>query len=216
MKNNDYHNEWFRNYLLPENYGKIVKKIGLHMSGGVDSALMAYLTAKFIYDNNLKDVKIVPVHGWNRKEKSYFYSPTVVRNILNVIRPLFPTVQIDNVYLYAYDKLEGDTKSKYALPNIQLLHKEKIVDGFAYGSTREPPAEDLKEMGIESIGRTELIRKGGPVGAYTKKDVAELYNKHNLMDNLFPVTVSCVGNEPITHCKICWWCKERYWAFGRY
>ena len=117
------------------------------MSGGVDSALMAYLTAKFIYDNNLKDVKIVPVHGWNRKEKSYFYSPTVVRNILKVIRPLFPTVQIDNVYLYAYDKLEGDTKSKYALPNIQLLHKEKIVDGFAYGSTREPPAEDFERNG---------------------------------------------------------------------
>ena len=107
--------------------------------------------------------------------------------------------------------------SPITLPTIQLVSKgEKIVDEFAYRSTREPPAKDLKKMEIESIGRTALIRRGGPMGAYTKKYVAELYKKYNLMDNLFPITVSCINDLPIGACKKCWWCKERYWAFGRY
>ena len=51
------------------------------------------------------------------------------------------------------------------------------------------------------------------------------------MDDLFPVTRSCERlGEPegkiftteedffANSCKAeeCWWCKERYWAFGRY
>ena len=205
-----YYKEWLQLSLIDRE----CKKIGLHISGGLDSALMTFLTAKFIYDNNLS-AKIVPIHGWDVKRK-HSYSPNTVKNILNVLRPMFSTVQIDDVHLYAYDKLSGEKKSKYSTPLLRLLYREKIVDEFAYGSTREPPIQDLKEMGIESIGRTAQIRSGGPMGAYTKKDIAELYKKYNLMDNLFPLTVSCVMDEPSGACKECWWCKERYWAFGRY
>ena len=208
----DYHNEWLEIKILgPEN----CKKMGSHMSGGTDSALMTFLMAKFIYDNNLKDVKIVPVHGWDIR-RQHSYSPTAVRNILNIIRPLFPTVQIDDLYIYAYNKISGEDKSKYARPVIQLLYKERMVDVFAYGATREPPNQDLEKMQIESLGRTAPIRSGGPMGAYTKKYVAELYEKYNLMDNLLPVTVSCIGDLPTGACEKCWWCKEKYWAFGRY
>ena len=42
-----------------------------------------------------------------------------------------------------------------------------------------------------------------------------------LLDSLFPLTYSCEGSIEATkhhtqHCKKCWWCQERYWAFGRY
>tara|TARA_Y100000296_G_C5059198_1_gene198891 strand:+ start:44 stop:676 length:633 start_codon:yes stop_codon:yes gene_type:complete len=210
MKN--YHNTWLEIKVLGEN----CKKLGSHMSGGTDSALMTFLMAKFIEDNDLKNVKIVPVHGWDiRRQNSY--SPTTVRNILNVIRPLFPTVQIDDLYIYAYNKIGGEDKSKYARPVIRLLHTENLVDVFAYGATKEPPFKDLVDLEIESLGRTEKIRDGGPMGAYTKKYVAELYEKYNLMDNLLPVTVSCIDDLPDGKpCKKCWWCKEKYWAFGRY
>ena len=81
---------------------------------------------------------------------------------------------------------------------------------FAYGATKEPPFKDLVDLEIESLGRTEKIRDGGPMGAYTKKYVAELYEKYNLMDNLLPVTVSCIDDLPDGKpCKKCWWCKYR-------
>ena len=41
------------------------------------------------------------------------------------------------------------------------------------------------------------------------------------MDNLFPITWSCISygdkTDYWTHpCKTCWWCKEKLWAFGSY
>lgn len=208
----NYHNKWLEIKLLKNKR----KKLGSHMSGGVDSALMTFLMAKFIYDNDLKDTKIVPVHGWDVR-RQHSYSPDDVRNVLNIIKPLFPTVQIDDLYIYAFNKIKGEEKDKYARPNIKLLYKEKIIDGFAYGSTREPPPKALVDLGIESIGRTEEIRYGGPMGAMTKKDIAKLYEKYNLIDNLLPVTVSCIDDLPNGKpCEKCWWCKEKYWAFGKY
>ena len=215
----DYHNTWLEIKLLSENR----KKIGSHMSGGIDSSLMTFLMAKFIYDNDLKNVKIIPVHGWDIRRR-YSYSPTTVRKVLNIIRTFFPTVQIDNLYLYAYNKLKDEGKEKYARPIIKLLYKEKIVDLFAYGGTLEPPSKDLIDLGIESLGRTEKIKKNGyklynrdPMGGMNKKDVAELYKKYNLIDNLLPATVSCIDDLPDGKpCEKCWWCKEKYWAFGRY
>ena len=55
----------------------------------------------------------------------------------------------------------------------------------------------------------------------TKKDFADLYEKHNLMSNLFPYTASCTGSSLQTNnftepCRKCFWCKEKYWAFNMY
>ena len=55
----------------------------------------------------------------------------------------------------------------------------------------------------------------------TKKDFADLYEKHNLMDSLFPYTASCVAKAGETNnftkpCQKCFWCLEKYWAFNMY
>ena len=112
-----YYKEWLQLSLIDRE----CKKIGLHISGGLDSALMTFLTAKFIYDNNLS-AKIVPIHGWDVKRK-HSYSPNTVKNILNVLRPMFSTVQIDDVHLYAYDKLSGEKKV-----NIQHLYCDFYIE----------------------------------------------------------------------------------------
>ena len=54
-----------------------------------------------------------------------------------------------------------------------------------------------------------------------KRFVAEMYEQFNLMDNLFPITASCVEYADKTDyftkpCKKCWWCREKKWAFGAY
>jgi len=55
---------------------------------------------------------------------------------------------------------------------------------------------------------------------FTKKDLANLYEVHDLLDTLFPLTRSCEGEAEETmnftkHCGRCWWCQERMWAFGK-
>ena len=54
-----------------------------------------------------------------------------------------------------------------------------------------------------------------------KKFVADLYKQFDLMDDLFPLTMSCIGFDYQTNyftepCKKCYWCHEKKWAFGCY
>ena len=60
-----------------------------------------------------------------------------------------------------------------------------------------------------------------PFHNYDKKDIAKLYKEYNLMSSLFNITQSCVAGEKETKkgtiaCKKCYWCLEKYWAFGLY
>ena len=54
-----------------------------------------------------------------------------------------------------------------------------------------------------------------------KSFVAGLYEQEGLMDTLYPMTESCTGFAYQTNwftepCKQCFWCWEKYWAFGSY
>ena len=49
-----------------------------------------------------------------------------------------------------------------------------------------------------------------------KKFLAEIYEQENLMNDLFPNTVSCTNISKIEPCKKCYWCEEKKWAFGMY
>jgi len=48
-----------------------------------------------------------------------------------------------------------------------------------------------------------------------KRYVAELYKQHQLQE-LADLTISCESLTAPRPCKTCWWCKEKYWAFGFY
>ena len=63
--------------------------------------------------------------------------------------------------------------------------------------------------------------KNQPPSRRVPPQLAELYNQYNITNTLFPLTYSCEGSAELTnthtqHCEKCWWCEERYWAFGRY
>lgn len=67
------------------------------------------------------------------------------------------------------------------------------------------------------------IYDSAPWYTYDKKFIASIYKKHTyLMEHIYNLTFSCVEMDPsITDfwdkpCKECWWCKEKYWAFGTY
>ena len=61
-----------------------------------------------------------------------------------------------------------------------------------------------------------------PLMLVDKSFVAEYYKKTDFLKRIFPLTYSCVTRHPemtdnfTKPCKVCWWCKEKKWAFGVY
>lgn len=188
---------------------KSYNKIGMWISGGADSALLLYLCVNYILDNNLH-TKIIPIHGWD-KRREYSYSPKVAKNIIEKINELIPNDIIQPLQLCAYHKLKGEEKSKYHKPFTELLRREDIIDHKITGSTLQPNI--LPDIGRSSRRSTSEY---SPLGDLTKRDVAILYGEYNLLESLYPLTVSCIDDLPSGPCKECWWCKEKFWAFGSY
>ena len=85
--------------------------------------------------------------------------------------------------------------------------------------TREAPrnydTQDLERIGIQDIPEYS------PFKDVDKRFTAQLYEDEFLLETLFPLTRSCLGSAEVTDyhekpCKICYWCEEKYWAFGQY
>ena len=97
------------------------------------------------------------------------------------------------------------------------------------GLTQNPPIDVQKEYDMYNKAirardpgvqrkRSMMTR---PYINVDKKFVAGVYKDNDLMLKLFPYTGSCVGTANETNgfsepCKKCFWCKEKYWAFGEY
>ena len=109
------------------------------------------------------------------------------------------------------------------------------------GMTRNPPTEEMKRLGFyvkaerrraqdepiiqeyrtfESAGQSDLVHNIYQIYANVdKKFIAAIYQEHNLMETLFPLTRSCVGTAKQTdnftrECHDCFWCHEKKWAFN--
>jgi len=167
-----------------------------------------------------------PPKNWQVK-----YAKRVLRKITELTGVEFESHLTNEVtkedaaeYLSTQSALEVNTKS--------------LWDVKFDGVTRNPPQTETQfyTEGIEDsqrnegsswYNRTMYVDKDCLMPCYThmrqynKKGICDFYVQNNVLDNLFPVTRSCEnsGNfKPIdheTHCEECWYCRERYWGFGR-
>lgn len=190
-----------------------VKHVGIKMSGGVDSSLVAYLLAKHVVENNL-EIKLHPIIIVEMLSpfQSLFALP-VIKFIENQTGFVFETP-------YQFECAVDENKTeKMRYIESQLLSKdlELIVAGTSQhpkSGFNEPGGPDESRVGdFAEIWDKIYI----PFINKDKKELAELYKEHNLTDSLFPITRSCVEvtSNFDKHCGECWWCKERLWAFGK-
>ena len=134
-------------------------------------------------------------------------------------------------------------KRKQHVIHERKLYADQDIKLWLCGKSANPPIEEVgeksflvKDREVErdtSLGDqykifTRIQRDGvynrwlyRPLAFMHKKFMAEEYKKHNLMEELFPLTASCIGYAEKTNhfsgpCKVCWWCKEKKWAFGMY
>lgn len=65
----------------------------------------------------------------------------------------------------------------------------------------------------------EFFKVWSPFVGVDKRWPAEEFKSHNLLENVFPHTISCLGYREETRnfsqpCQNCFWCLEKEWAYG--
>ena len=200
--------EEYEKYLHERLINRKYKNAVLCLSGGTDSALVFYLICEYVVENNIQGFQITPIHGWDMRRVNA-YSPTSAKKVYSYIKNKFPTVKINDLYLFAYNKLDGEDKPKYHRPVYRLFEKEKMLDRdmIFSGSTLTPQDQSFKYKDPGSINRKigEKTHKGVPfqdaqiISSYDKRWVRLMYEEKGLKE-IFQYTVSCIGDEPNGPC----------------
>jgi hypothetical protein len=208
--------------------------LGILMSGGADSSLLAFLLAKTIKDYNL-DVKILPI-SFKRDNKPWnlWVATYVIENIENILDIKKGEIFLNHNYCY-FGNHEKPEFHKNLEIHFKTLKDKNLVTMLYNGMTKNPdpipseledqretkrdnPIERINNLPQES--REEFIISM-PFIFQDKSFIANLYKKHDLLNSLFPYTRSCEGFLDKTDfyrssCEKCWWCRERTWAFSKY
>lgn len=126
---------------------------------------------------------------------------------------------------------------KIAKPYVMMKVTKSLMskyDCYKYMSamTQNPPEDEMEKHGFLYLSETKRNPNTNQMimfGTYTyqpyckvdKKFVYGVFDEENLMEELFPLTGSCTGSFDSTNgfsepCKMCFWCHEKKWAFGKY
>jgi 7-cyano-7-deazaguanine synthase in queuosine biosynthesis len=183
-------------------------KVGLFISGGLDSSLMLYLITKEIKEKNSNVEFItytVEQHSKNTKQH--------VDAIIKVVEKL-NGVKIENVEVGKQDYAHPDFEVMYGV--LDALNRErftdKMIDMIYLAATCVP--DDLKNVnGVPKRHAQSFFKVSQPWGELSKDHIVNYILQNNLTD-LIKTTHSCtvLGNS---HCGECWNCKERIWAFEK-
>ena len=198
-------------------------KIGINLSGGCDSSLLLFFTLRELKPHQT----IIPITGVHNARPSNIWN---AQEIVLLMKEWFPDKNIGEHAIDYYDKdFEKDKINKHKAHE-QKLYDTKTIDALFHGRTANPPIEEAEKHNLtfkredQRDGNKKFVFRETfyvPFNNVDKRFIAENYKKFNLMDELFPITASCVGYAKATDnfskpCKECWWCREKKWAFGMY
>jgi len=203
--------------------------VGIQVSGGLDSALLLYLTTKAIQQENL-DIEIQPIS---------VFIPTKVKNIasteaiIDKVRNLTGATFIRDGLVFDMPLEETTThdgkKDNFFVNMIRDLFHSGAIDFEFNGNTKNPPAEvrvgwkndehrQKNRDNASSIYTTP--HSASPHYNMDKADIINLYLKHKIFEDIVPYTCSCDENIDVVHefelnvpCGSCWWCEERRYGF---
>lgn len=190
------------------------KNIGIKMSGGADSSLVAYLVVDRISKDGV-DTKIHPIIIVEEEAPfQEIFASTVIEFIERSHRFKFERPKVSH-HPVGHDKIKK-------LRQVESELRGQL-DMMVSGVTQSPNPIEFDESGGPDENRRGKFPEIWDGWMYTpfvnmdKKDIARIYQQYGLIDTLFPLTRSCVAatTDFSKHCGKCWWCKEREWAFGK-
>jgi hypothetical protein len=204
--------------------------LGIQLSGGLDSALLTYLTAKTIKENNLPiKIKIISNDVGNKPD----YLPTA-RRVREKLHQLtlrdFNFDQWADPYEYSIPLRESTHPFKlYCGTNhIKALFNLGLIDYEYNGITLNPPDDVRQAFDSNELREAERdipdtiytsMWTARPLALCDKQGVIELYKEFNILYDIAPLTLSC--DVSVHHmvdgklpCRNCWWCSERSWGLS--
>ena len=141
------------------------------------------------------------------------------KNIMNYLDYAFPYRILDHRIGYFADR---DAAREGRGEQTRELVLQYQAQGLISGMTLNPQELMIEGRDITRDTKRQWRKKSlldiwhyQPFINHDKKRIAQLYKQYNLQD-LAELTVSCEAEQSPRPCKTCWWCKEKYWAFGFY
>ena len=211
------------------------QRIGISLSGGADSALLAY----FIMENTSADIYFTTqIRMWKTRPWQEYVARDVVhwfrRRYQNRIEHLTnfvpPEMEEPNTTYITdeYGKLKPGNRIILRAHNEYVVHKYKL--NAWYAGVNLNPQEPLEGAPVDrntAIISPVLILMGIPVHhpfVNVQKDwIVRRYIENNIND-LFNITRSCEGEfknlnytnytpyQTVPTCGTCFWCLEREWG----
>jgi len=203
-----------------------IKRVGIKLSGGADSAIVCLMLAKHIVSER-PDVELYAITS-KALGKQY--------QIIFAKRVMLKVSKLTGIKFAGHftNIARTDNSENYTIDQDQLVNScydDNLIEMHFAGITANPTNQEAPELyknlkSMPSDDRSKLStkrpyqngRSHRPLINVDKRGVAELYNSLGVLDTLFPVTRSC--EEYTTdfehHCEQCWFCQERFWGFGRY
>lgn len=201
-----------------DRFPKDQNNVGLQLSGGADSTLLLYLLVKMMQESeNTKDKKIYPITAHD------IYTPDIraYDNAANVIKWIEEKTKCDfiqpiSITPYFHERGEKDDVVRANRLYLNQRYNCKFVlDGITLGMPGDPRQATCRWGDDDNIRElNDLYPHEFPWSIVNKKFIAAQYKKFGI-EELSNLTNSCTDSS-ITPCKKCWWCRERYWAFGSY
>ena len=203
-----------------ERFPRHYKNIGLQLSGGADSSLILFCLLKMLQERGQTDtVKIWPSTSYDTEVEDC-KSHIAAQNVIDYIRALPGGNCVQDLQITIYEQSDLSlSKDIYLAPVRKYLVDHRNCEVVIVGTNQgmpgdERPTPDPNHQGQKLIELGEKEHDALPWAPVDKKFIAAQYKKFGIED-LSNITNSCTASSK-TPCKKCWWCKERYWAFGSY
>lgn len=194
-----------------------VGPVGVLASGGADSSIVLYLLMKY----SDQPIHILTLSNAKKNYTNSFIVP-------NIINWCIKKTGNNNIVYHNWFAEEQTQTSLSTLPT--KLLSNKTIKTLYIGDTCYPSDEinhafaangydvfqDKNDRNPNTVRPTSIACFYYPFTNYNKKKIAQVYIKENVME-LFDLTRSCESFDLINtgHCGKCWWCQERFWAFGK-
>jgi len=227
-------------------YKKIPQQVLLSLSGGLDSACLFYLLCRHLPSIEIIPFTAADVNfsadtaaaknvtDWMKME----FPKAKIKNLQSFVIDQEDRTLVTEKEIKKFKKGKKEWKDLSTSGLSKIIQKNKICQNIHYqypdailceGMTKNPPIKVMKAHGLYDLAekrrdnvqitRTKPGKKRyQPFVNVNKRFIAEVYKKNNLMNTLFPLTKSCVGDATITdnftkECRSCFWCYEKKWAF---
>lgn len=194
---------------------KSYNKIGLLVSGGLDSSLLAYLLHDIKYKtnrNNTFEFFVVP-----RPDDSVTHVKRIVNYLDNHFKQPKSTIHIVGTGNLHHSK-QVTSGIKDAIDNYDCdiylssitTNPPELLPNYEYGKYLEPDGTPYNGPIRKKSYHPKLI---DVFWDYTKEDTVKIIKDYNLISIMY-LSHTCTGSK-FKRCNVCWQCCERAWAFSK-